>query len=676
MPSYEDFDRNVAAHLQYAASQPPVEALAILRRRFDDESWRTMPRAWLPLLLGTAQRLGDDPGVAELRGLLVTWLTANRVGTEAQQTLPDLFRSEYGVTVDEASRLAAWFVEKAGPGDASLAAEVLFIVFRRGDVQHRRALHPVCRWLVQNGSAELRRRSRVGKQVLLLGLVGAFDVPDADPSMMDSALRYVIASEEDLSGHNDLVTDPNGVLRRAVEHVLERDELSAIPSDLSRKLGTGFVELVLGTSTYPRFRLALLRTLAKGSLPWQQIATEAWKVAFCGPCPGAGLSFASAEAIDLAVDALAYHACQPEQRGRAFDGGTPENDRAWAFLVASEFARIHELSGDGVSARAQRRLYACVAATPSVTVGIAEALRVAVADYPGLAKSLLAEGPSTGTVRAALLALPDTAPRARRGSGESVDMAEVVSLLDRLLNQPWHEPIFGVDVAGALRGATRVELAHLESEHKVMVGDGMVKLHGPSLDEMLARLPMDREAKLALAAIYFVHELVHVQQGIGDKVLVGVLRSTGSETTLLHADLGADHTAARAVQVAFPKWKLDYLKDLQGRSLTAFPASTHDMSGRARKAQRLVALRLDYLARATGSIPWDMFHDGYAFADYGPAGGKILILVSGPPQSVVRAADLTSGEAALLSSSADVGLGDRLAEIDRVLAAKLTGSAG
>jgi hypothetical protein len=129
------------------------------------------------------------------------------------------------------------------------------------------------------------------------------------------------------------------------------------------------------------------------------------------------------------------------------------------------------------------------------------------------------------------------------------------------------------------------------------------------------------------------------------------------------------------VAVAFPKWRLDWLKDLQGRSLGAFPVSPYNTSaGRARKAQRLVGLRVDYLARTRGSIPKDVFRGGYAFADFGPAGGKILLMVSGPPQAVVKAAGLSPPEAELLSSAADDGLDERLGEIDRVLGEKLTSS--
>jgi hypothetical protein len=157
-----------------------------------------------------------------------------------------------------------------------------------------------------------------------------------------------------------------------------------------------------------------------------------------------------------------------------------------------------------------------------------------------------------------------------------------VPLLAQLIGRPWHDLVFGIDVGHALRGATRVELTELQGDDKIVVRDGVVKLDARSVEEMLSQLPMDREAKLALAVVYFVHELVHVAQGIGDKALVSALRSTGGETTLMHVDLGADHAAALAVAGAFPKWRLDWLKDLQGRSLGAFPVSRYNTSaGRA-----------------------------------------------------------------------------------------------
>jgi hypothetical protein len=679
VPSYEDFGSNVEAHLLYAGSQAPGDALAILRRRFDDQSWRAAPSAWLNRLRVTVHQhqLGHDARVAELRGLLVSSLTAQKIGREAHETLRELFSPEYGVTLGEASRLVAWFVEKAGPGDASLAADVLLAIYIHNNQDHRRAVRPLAEWLITNGAAELRSRRRVGKDVLLLRLVEEFNTPAGDAAMLASLLRYIIASEENLSGHHDFVSDPNGVLRGAVEHVLERDEGSAIPGALAAKLGNSFTEQVLDphprSATYPRFRQALVQALARGSLPWP-MAREVWKAALWSPCPGAGLSFASAEAIEIAVDALAYHACFPDRRSRAPHGGIPLNDRAWACLLASEFARIHELK-EGLPDRARTRLHVCVSRTCAVTEGVGDALRLALVDHPGLAATILAEGLSDGNVMAAIRALPEGSPTRHRGSGDHVEVDEVVPLLTKLLGRPWQEPVFGIDMARALRGATRVELADLAYDDKVLVGDGVVRLDRPEVERMLSQLPMNREAKLALAAMYFVHELVHIEQGIGDKNLVSALRSTGGETTLMHVDLGADHAAALGVTVAFPKWNLNWLKDLQGRSLGASPTSRYNTSaGRARKAQRLVGLRLDYLARNTGLISKDVLGSGYAFADFGPAGGKLLILVSGPPQGVVRAADLSPSEAELLSSAADDGLDARLSKIDRVLVEKLTGS--
>lgn len=108
------------------------------------------------------------------------------------------------------------------------------------------------------------------------------------------ARRFRARPEQDLEGR--------------VEHVLEGDARSSVPGALASKLGLVFIEQVLdpqpGVPSYPGFRLARLRALAEGTFQWPT-AREAWKAAFWCPCPSANLSFASAEAIDMAIDALA-----------------------------------------------------------------------------------------------------------------------------------------------------------------------------------------------------------------------------------------------------------------------------------------------------------------------------------------------------------------------------------
>jgi hypothetical protein len=177
------------------------------------------------------------------------------------------------------------------------------------------------------------------------------------------------------------------------------------------------------------------------------------------------------------------------------------------------------------------------------------------------------------------------------------------------------------------------------------------------------------------ALIYFLHELAHVQQGIQEKELVAQLRACGAEATLMHVDLMADHVAALAVHELLPQWSVLDLKRLEGQLLAAFPVSpTHTPLARARKAARLVGLRLD--VRLRNSPRWTARQfEGYAFAEYGPAGGPFLALTSGPPIGVVGVGHLNAEDAALLAAAADaseapeVALHRLDAAIDRIVSA-------
>ena len=50
------------------------------------------------------------------------------------------------------------------------------------------------------------------------------------------------------------------------------------------------------------------------------------------------------------------------------------------------------------------------------------------------------------------------------------------------------------------------------------------------------------------------------------------------------------------------------------------------------------------LARETQAIQPAAFADRYAFADFGPAGGRLLVALSGPLCSVAKVAPLAAGE--------------------------------
>jgi hypothetical protein len=132
----------------------------------------------------------------------------------------------------------------------------------------------------------------------------------------------------------------------------------------------------------------------------------------------------------------------------------------------------------------------------------------------------------------------------------------------------------------------------------------------------------------------------------------------------MHVDLGADHVAAIVVADACADWPLTRIKNVQGISTAAFPTdSHHTTAARARKAQRLVGLRVDFLARELGLLEADA--DEYSFAEYGPAGGQMILMRSGPPWGLLGTAPLSSGDAGKLFRAAEPA--SSLATVDDVL---------
>jgi hypothetical protein len=186
--------------------------------------------------------------------------------------------------------------------------------------------------------------------------------------------------------------------------------------------------------------------------------------------------------------------------------------------------------------------------------------------------------------------------------------------------------------------------------------------------EGLASRP-DQNERRALSAMYLLHELVHVAQRLVSKQMMLEVRAAGAETTLQHLDLAADHAAACLAHDAVPRWKLSWLKELQGSSLTAYPVGPfHTLGSRARKALRLVSLRLDFLAREGRWLLAKEAGDAYLFVDHGPAGGQLLALAGTPPFPVLRCVGLSAEDAALLTSAADEDGGDdAISKVDALL---------
>jgi hypothetical protein len=107
-------------------------------------------------------------------------------------------------------------------------------------------------------------------------------------------------------------------------------------------------------------------------------------------------------------------------------------------------------------------------------------------------------------------------------------------------------PLFGLDLEATIGEADTVVLADLPNNDKVqVVGNTIYLLQGPIED--IARCHISAEEARAWAILYFVHELAHLPQGIGDYASVVALRAI-SEEALLRLDLVADHVAALAYQ--------------------------------------------------------------------------------------------------------------------------------
>lgn len=238
------------------------------------------------------------------------------------------------------------------------------------------------------------------------------------------------------------------------------------------------------------------------------------------------------------------------------------------------------------------------------------------------ARILAAHPGEPNAVVPAILALPERAVRlAAESSGPPLD--ELMRELERALLSSWVTPIGGVNVGALLAGVRRLALEDLPHGRQVDHRGDLFCFDRGSLQRVVSGRSGDEA--LALAALWAAHEMLHEAQGLTDRDTVAVLRSTGGETTLLHVDLAADHTAALWIEQALPGWTLIALKDLHGANVLRYPAGrNHIVAARARKVGRVVALRIDWLVRQHALVRRDKLGAGYAFADFGPGGGKIV----------------------------------------------------
>jgi hypothetical protein len=307
--SYKEFAAQPRSRLLYLITLPPGDALSGLVRMLGDDSWRQVPAEWLGTLdaLVYQRGLADDPGARELRTRFVDAISSGPVGSEAHVTLVQLL-SNRRVEEETASKLAKWFVTRANPGDAALAADALRAVFALRREEITSAMLPMIEWLVLNGAAELRA-SRRG--TLLHPLIVALDHHGAAPDLVIASLRYFRVSDDNLAAHYPGFHRIDELLH-AVERAVERSGNSQVAAGLALRLGDSMTRPVLdvpeGGPVYPRVRRAILSAMTAGLL-----GPAPWRWAFSCPCPepSDGVAFGSAEAVKLALEAMKAWACPP-----------------------------------------------------------------------------------------------------------------------------------------------------------------------------------------------------------------------------------------------------------------------------------------------------------------------------------------------------------------------------
>ena len=664
---YEAFDGNAGAHLAYAKTLPAATATELLLQRLGDGSWREAPGAVVDLLIHLQERVEPGSGDAVLTAVVHAFADQGASFEEGihdalRRLVPYLARSEAGA--GPLDLLVSWLTANATPGEARLIADLVTSGSSpTGGVS--RSLRPLAIWLLELGSAELRvddRRALVARLITLVIL--------GEPEHLSAALRVVLRR---MDAEHCIRPDVREPLWLALERALSDGAAPSLAVDLAIALGPESAGVAFAPGIdFPHVRRALVAGLLRAQIP-QPLDQTLWGWALATEPPDDGsIGHAALAVLERALDALPQRASlmgDVERVGAIevhAERMRPRGDWVRSLLDAWLDAK-GGLAAAGSAGR--RRLLSLTLCNPGE---VARALRsqVAAGAMPSTLSLVILDsaGSSSTAVEAAVRALPwSTIGHSRP---EQVPPASFEARLRELVHARWVETTFGIDLPSLLGAARDVAFAQLSSDDKVRIsGNTLVVDRGYPV--MLAgQSRWSDEEKDALLLLYVVHELAHLHQGIGDKARVQALREVGGESSLMHVDLAADHVAAVVVAQVVRRWSVNWLKNLQGRSLADFPVGpTHPSGSRARKAARLVGVRVDWLVREHALVSEVDLRRGYAFAEYGPAGGRLLVLTSGPPTALVAEGPLSRIAAGVLGAAADeanVGA-EGLARVDSVL---------
>ncbi|HEX5754476.1 MAG TPA: hypothetical protein VFZ09_50295 [Archangium sp.] len=721
MLSPELFQGNVAAHLHYAASLPAAEALSILRGRLNDGSWKAEAKLWIQVACGLDERTQKQGTSVSLIAECAHHLLGEELSVELHDFLPRVFEelikapATAAATGPVVARMVEWLIGNARAGNAALVADILDTATRQlsmsadmlkhlqnlqtdrqtveifqafgalvaaekqetasapsgestrsalFDEKTRRSellrfFRPLARWLLEKGAAELRRAERVDLLVTMLECLA-----DGTTAELQLLLRTISFQPQKQGGfwRNHVALFWRSAERMLVAGGSSWTLLCELVASMYR--GNWFAEdcvhPLTHTEALPLARDAILRGLFAGHFDSlkDRFPSVAWGTVFSRPPENPeAIRFSHGSTLERARTVLSQLAAQKDP---------PEALASWAHVLTCEWIQVHGLRTELLTPLQQ------LAESPGMGSAVATAFQKLLADAVQtpevqLARRILEDSPeATSAVRAVLCLDLHKRPAATPSATDN-RLGLLLEEFQRIIHLPWSEPVFGLDLGRLLSNIQEVRFTALEGEDLVQKQERRLALHEPPYRQM-AETIQEEEEFLANATLYFLHELVHLEQGIGAKAFVDRLRETGGESTLMHLDLSADHAAARLAHQAVPRWTLTWLKDLQGRSLLGYPVGRgHTAASRDRKASRLISLRLDYLVRAASTAPtWnEKIRDGYVFTELNPGGGAMLLFVSGPPVSLVASTSLHAGQTAHLTSAMDERE-DTTARIDEI----------
>jgi hypothetical protein len=703
----DEFDGFENAELMHARGLATPVAEQICACYLERGTWRRAPQAWTMLAERTRQR---PDATRDALGWFAAWVEAVSHET-VEQAHDEVLRTTIGWGLLDASadvqarlrvaeELVRWLCTKAGPGAAGSCAHLLWYVY--SDTRKREWIRPhdmpepgeaeieaaqlladvftpLARHLVEVGIAELRSNSHDG----LMGDIVETLARCGPPELLVAAFEIMLAA-----GHERRFwTSERGSHR--LWRLTEAALAAGLPPNRCWDIVTGtkldIDEIVWAPLLHdgsPRCAAALRHGLATGGIP-AKVSRPGWVILVltAEPPDSSGALTQSASLILTEILTL-------EILSRSRWGPLPrwpdlpiDADRIGRWVV---FAATDVLRHAG-PARAQegRRFVAdkltrlvqwssnLDAIEPKQQLASGLLAWLEAADIKSrelvLATKILRDNPEpTIAAAAALECLAQTPVTAGAAAAHEEFLAQLSVDFERFLLLPWNEPVFGIDVRALFAGVTSVVFQDDASEQVSMRGSTMTL--SPNYYRDIHRRRGPSEEARALCMLYFVHELLHIPQGIGEFQTVQQLRAVGAELTLMHLDLTADHAAILMVNRAVPRWLIVWLERLVLGSLESFPASSfHTQAARYRKAVRLVSARVDLLAREQQRVGQNAW--GYLFVDFAPAGGGLFILAYGPPLRVLAQVEISADEARLLNDAATPSTGgvQHFGKIDGIL---------